>query len=260
MFSPKIVGSDAFLDMPTSSRELYFQLGMYADDDGFINPKRIIRMVGSSDDDLKILLAKRFVLSFESGIVVIKHWKMNNLIRKDWYQPTVYTEEKKRLKIKENGGYTEFVNENVPDSFSQVRLGKVSIVKDKNVAVGDARPLKGKKDKKKKGSRMVDRLADTTPMTLSEFIVWCKSSPHRHVQIIGEWAEAEEPEYKTRGQWVSFIQRQLKPAKQLIAFDQNQLQKAYEKMLKDVVRKDPRTGKTIGFITKYTLETLGKYI
>lgn len=93
MFSKEIVGSDDFLDLPVSSRELYFQLGMYADDDGFVTPKKVIRMVGSSDDDLKVLIAKKFVLPFQSGVIVIKHWKDNNFIRKDTYQPTIYRNE-----------------------------------------------------------------------------------------------------------------------------------------------------------------------
>lgn len=132
MFSPQIVSSDAFLDMPTSSRELYFQLGMFADDDGFINPKRIIRMVGASEDDLKILISKRFVLPFDNGVVVIKHWRVNNLVRKDWYRPTQYIEEKRTIYLKENGSYTQdstqgapIVNELVNSSSPQVRLGKV---------------------------------------------------------------------------------------------------------------------------------------
>jgi hypothetical protein len=142
MFSLKIVGSDAFLDMPVSVRELYFQLGMYADDDGFINPKKIIRMVGSADDDLKMLIAKRFVLPFENGVVVIKHWAINNLIRKDFYQETIYTEQKKQLEIKENKAYTELNKKNVDkmltnchhsigkDRLDKVRLGKERLVKN----------------------------------------------------------------------------------------------------------------------------------
>lgn len=107
MFSTEIVSSDAFLNMPVSARELYFQLGMYADDDGFVNPLRIIRMVGASQDDLQIILAKRFVLPFESGVVVIKHWKINNYLRPDRYHETKYLEEKNALEIKENRAYTE---------------------------------------------------------------------------------------------------------------------------------------------------------
>lgn len=140
MFSPDIVGSDAFFDMPTSSQALYFHLGMYADDDGFVNPKKIMRMMGAGDDDLKVLITKRFVLPFENGVVVIKHWRINNLVRKDWYKETQYVEEKKELKIKDNGAYTEFVNE--PLTTRQHRLGKVSIgkvrIEEDMSAVADA--------------------------------------------------------------------------------------------------------------------------
>lgn len=132
MFSPDIVCSDAFLDMPSSGRDLYFQLGMYADDDGFVNPRKIMRMIGSSEDDLKILIAKRFALSFPSGVLVVKHWKVNNLVRKDWYKPTQYVEEKESLLVKESGAYTEKYKVLVNDSLTnrsrrlgKVRLGKV---------------------------------------------------------------------------------------------------------------------------------------
>lgn len=135
MFSHRIVASDAFLDMPVSSRELYFQLGMYADDDGFINPKKIIRMVGASDDDIKVLITRRFVLPFDNGVVVIKHWAINNLIRKDWYQETIYLEQKMMLKLKENGSYTESVNK--PLTIRSHSIGKVSIGKVNSTASGD---------------------------------------------------------------------------------------------------------------------------
>ena len=129
MFSLKIVSSDAFLDMPTSSRELYFQLGMYADDDGFVNPKKIIRMIGASDDDIKVLIGKRFLLPFENGVVVIKHWLVNNLIRKDFYQETIYLEQKNSLEVKENKAYTE-CKQNVNNLDTQDRIGKDRIGKD----------------------------------------------------------------------------------------------------------------------------------
>lgn len=130
MFSPKIVASDAFLDMPTSSRELYFQLGMYADDDGFVNPKKIIRMVGASEDDLKVLIGKRFVIPFDNGVVVIKHWAINNLIRKDFHRDTVYIEQKNMLIIKENGAYTEAVNKMLTSRQRRISVVKDSVVKD----------------------------------------------------------------------------------------------------------------------------------
>ena len=107
MFSKQITESDAFLEMPLSTQALYFHLGMAADDDGFINaPKRIQRGVGGSEDDLKLLIAKNFIIPFDSGVVVIKHWKINNYIRSDRYKETAYTEEKSRLSLKENGVYT----------------------------------------------------------------------------------------------------------------------------------------------------------
>ena len=114
MFSPTITESDAFLDMPLSTQALYFHLGMYADDDGFVNPGKIMRMLGATSDDLKILGVKRFILLFPNGVVVIKHWKINNLVRKDWYRQTQYLEERSTLNVKENGSYTDDSSQGVP--------------------------------------------------------------------------------------------------------------------------------------------------
>ena len=127
MFAKTIVLSDAFLDMPLSARCLYFTLGMFADDDGFVNnPKSIMRQVGACTDDLNILLAKRFILSFASGVIVIKHWKIHNYIAKDRYKETKYIEEKSTLSIDEKGAYTECIQD-VYKVDTQVRLGKDSI-------------------------------------------------------------------------------------------------------------------------------------
>lgn len=102
-----IVDSDAFLDMPSSTQCLYFHLNMRADDDGFIgNPKRIIRLIGASEDDLKLLIAKNFVLTFENGVIVIKHWRMHNTLSKRRYRETQYIDEKKELLLKANGSYS----------------------------------------------------------------------------------------------------------------------------------------------------------
>lgn len=107
MFTMKIVDSDSFLDMPLSTQCLYFHLNMRADDDGFVgNPKRICKLIGCNDDDLKLLLMKRFVLGFENGVIVIKHWRMHNTIQKDRYTPTSYSDELKQLGIKDNKSYT----------------------------------------------------------------------------------------------------------------------------------------------------------
>lgn len=107
MFAKTIIDSDAFLDMPLSTQALYFHLSMRADDEGFINnPKKIGRMIGSSDDDLKLLVAKNFIIPFESGIVVIKHWRIHNYLQKDRVKETVYQEEKSQLVVKDNKAYT----------------------------------------------------------------------------------------------------------------------------------------------------------
>ena len=107
MFAKTIIDSDAFLDMPMSARLLYYDLSMRADDDGFINsPKKIMRMIGASQNDLDILLAKKFLIWFDSGVVVIKHWRIHNYIRQDRYNETKYKEEKNFLTLDENKAYT----------------------------------------------------------------------------------------------------------------------------------------------------------
>lgn len=131
MFSQQITDSDSFLEMPLSAQALYFHLGMTADDDGFVNnPKRIQRVIGANEDDLKLLIAKKFIIAFESGVVVIKHWKINNAIRSDRYTPTVYTEEKTMLSEKSNKAYTLGIpNDNQRLPSGSRSIGKVSIDK-----------------------------------------------------------------------------------------------------------------------------------
>lgn len=124
MFSKKIIDSDAFLDMPLTTQALYFHLSMRADDDGFVsNAKRIKTMIGASDDDLKLLIAKRFVLTFESGVVVIKHWRIHNYIQNDRYTPTTYVEEKATLSLDAKNAYTECIHDvSNLDTQDRVRL------------------------------------------------------------------------------------------------------------------------------------------
>ena len=126
MFSKAIIDSDAFLDMPVTTQLLYFHLSMRADDDGFINkPKSIMRSCGGNDDDMKLLIAKKFIIPFDSGVVVIKHWKIHNLIAKDRYTETNYKEEKASLMLDEKNAYTLCIQD-VDKMETQVRLGKVS--------------------------------------------------------------------------------------------------------------------------------------
>ena len=159
MFAKTIIDSDAFLDMPLSAQALYFHLSMRADDDGFVNnPKKIQRMVGASDDDCKLLVMKRFILTFESGIIVIKHWKIHNYIQKDRYKETVYLSEKSTLSLNENNAYTECI-QGVHGLDTQVREVKV---------IGSQEKEKGKgEDKKTARSRF-------TPPTLEEVQAYCE--------------------------------------------------------------------------------------
>lgn len=130
MFAKTIIDSDAFLDMPHSTQLLYFHLSMRADDDGFINnPKNIMRMIGCKDDDLKILVTKKFIIPFDSGVVVIKHWKIHNYIAKDRYKETKYKDEKALLQLDENNSYTTCIQP-VYKLETQDRLGKDRLGKD----------------------------------------------------------------------------------------------------------------------------------
>ena len=149
MFSKKVTDTDTFLDMPLSTQALYFHLNMHADDDGFIdNTKTIQRMIGSSDDDRKLLVAKQFLLPFENGVVVIKDWRVHNYIRKDTYNQTMYPNELEQLNINDSGQYerqdllpyTERPRD-VDETLTQVRLGKVRKGKDrKDILSGSDEP------------------------------------------------------------------------------------------------------------------------
>ena len=154
MFTQKIIDSDAFLDMPLSTQALYFHLNMRADDDGFINnPKRIQRTIGASEDDLKLLIAKRFVICFENGVIVIKHWRMHNTLRKDRYNPTQYQEQFAMLDVKDNNAYTERFDNQLATSWQpcgnqlepqysidKISRDKRSIDKDSIAESGDSEP------------------------------------------------------------------------------------------------------------------------
>lgn len=142
MFSKTIVDSDMFLDMPLSTQALYFHLGIRADDEGFVNnPKKIQRSIGCQIDDLKLLIAKNFIKEFNSGIIVITHWKMHNYIQKDRFKPTIYQEEKNQLEVLNNNMYmlkneciqigNNLDTHTVKEVNTQVSKGKKSIVEDK---------------------------------------------------------------------------------------------------------------------------------
>ena len=130
MFALSVIDTDSFLEMPLTAQALYFHLGMRADDDGFVSsPKRILKLTSCAEDDLRVLIAKGYAIPFESGVLVINHWKLNNKIQKDRYHATLYKEEMKRLQVDETGMYTECIQD-VSKTDTQVRLGKDSIDKD----------------------------------------------------------------------------------------------------------------------------------
>ena len=144
MFSKDITTSDAFREMPSSSQALYFHLGMEADDDGFLdNYRGLIRSTNSSEDDLKVLIGKRFLIIFPSKIIAVKHWLINNTIRKDRYTATKHLEEKRALLVKENGSYTELIKGGIPDGNqveTQYRIGKDRIGKNTSRSAAGGAP------------------------------------------------------------------------------------------------------------------------
>ena len=133
MFSLSVIDTDFFLDMPVTSQALYFHLGMRADDDGFIdNPKKIIRMIGFNEGDMRVLFDKEFIIPFDSGVCVIRHWRINNYLRSDRYHSSIYTAEKSQLHVEENGVYTHGIPLGIPDDkklSTQSRLEEVRIDK-----------------------------------------------------------------------------------------------------------------------------------
>ena len=220
MFAKTIIDSDMFLDMPLSTQALYFHLSMRADDDGFINnPRKIQRMIGAADDDLKVLVMKRFILPFDSGVVVIKHWKIHNYIRNDRYKETVYKEERALLEIKENGAYTELDTAGIPTGIpndnqtghqmeTQVRLGEVRLGESrvgevieeaappkpirhkygnyKNVLLNDEDYAKLQQEFPHDYTERIDRL--------SEYMASTGKSYKNHLATIRNWAKRDKPQ------------------------------------------------------------------
>lgn len=173
MFSKEIVGSDAFQDMPASSQLLYFHLGMEADDDGFIgNPKKIARSIGMAEDDMKILVAKRFVLLFPSGVLVIKHHRINNNWDKCNFKRTVYLEEFNQLFIKENKAYTTDKTQGIPVQ-SEFSLKTVGIQTIDKIRIDKSRE---DKNRESKPDASIDFLRNVTEEVKEEFATTFKCS------------------------------------------------------------------------------------
>lgn len=225
MFAKTIVTSDAFLDLPASSRCLYFMMGMVADDDGFVNnPKSIMRQAGATSDDLSLLIAKRFLLTFQSGVVVIKHWCIHNTIQKDRYKETKYLEEKSMLmldanrayKRSENDVYTECIQA-VSDLEPQIRLSKDNLIQDNkeeyiyaatDTNVGHRSPKVRHKyglyDNVLLTDEDMERLMEEFPgdfreriERLSEYIESSGKRYKSHLATIRSWARKDKAQQKT---------------------------------------------------------------
>lgn len=225
MFSLKVIDTDSFLDMSPTAQNLYFHLGMRADDDGFIaSPKKIMKMVGAPEDDFRVLVTKGFVVPMATnGVCVISHWKMNNLIKSDRYTETIYLEEKGRL-TENNGVYTVDImgSKMVPTMEPQVRLGK-------------------------------DRLINTTEQSsdvefsLKDEIKKLMDSERRELRIIGWFIHEKKVSLKNKEQLQTTIRRHLRSAKLLVPFEVPQIKNAAD-----------NADRLIG--NKWTLETLYKLL
>lgn len=212
MFAKTIIDSDAFLDMPLTAQALYFHLSMRADDEGFINnPKKIQRMLGCTDDDSRLLIAKQFLLPFDSGVLVVKHWRIHNYIQRDRSKDTMYQNERKMLLVNPDKSYeltsmdtdciqngykmdTNCIQE-IESMDTQVRLGKVRLGKDKyiymrhqhgaykNVLLTDDEFEKLKKEFPDWESR-IERL--------SEYMASTGKSYKSHLATIRSWARRDK--------------------------------------------------------------------
>ena len=173
MFAKTVTESDAFLDMPLSAQALYFHLSIHADDDGFVNnPKKIQRTIGASEDDCKLLIMKRFILTFASGVIVIKHWRIHNYIQKDRYKPTVYTEERSLLTLTKNKAYSECIqNAYKMDTSCTPSIGKVSI---EQVNTNEERKKEIDREKQTTNAHACEseNVPDFSKMTDEELIAW----------------------------------------------------------------------------------------
>ena len=211
MFTKRIIDSDVFLSMPLSTQALYFHLNMNADDEGFVNnPRKIMRMIGSADDDIQILIAKRYILVFESGVIVIKHWKIHNWIRNDRIKETDYQEEKAQLFEKDNGSYslTAKCQSNVSQLSDKCQhsIDKYSIDKISIDNIDADKPQKHKYGEYKNvlfTNEEYEKLKNEFPdyqeriERLSEYIASKGTKYKNHLATIRSWAKKDKPKTKS---------------------------------------------------------------
>lgn len=242
MFSKDVVETDKFLNMPLTSQALYFHLGMEADDDGFVaSPKKVQRSIGCSEEDLQILASRGFIIPFESGIVVLVHWKQNNYIQADRYRKTVHKEEAALL---QNDNYVYSLDPTCmhpvssldpQDSIGKDRVGKDSIELDKdnidkdNIYVCSELSPVSKMDTEKTEPEKVETVeVEPVPsgykiilldksfyeIPLEKLNFWKESYPavdvEQEIRNMEAWADANPTRRKTRNGVVRFITNWLK--------------------------------------------------
>lgn len=243
MTSLDVIDTDAFLDMPATTQLLYFQLNARADDDGFVaSPKKVMRSIGVNNDDLKLLAAKKFIIIFNDGVCVIKHWRINNFIRKDIYKETRYLDLKRTLFVRQNGAYTttndgralplpeghfqleklDFPIVNVTSTERQPRLGKVSIGKDRiehaspnGSALSKTPPLKEKQPE--------------LPFSWDQYLEGMYQNKDRAIQIIAAFFDVRGISFSSAKQVQVGIRRHLRAARQLSNFETDVVARAMEK-------------------------------
>lgn len=216
-----------------------------------VAPMRSVN-IDEIDEDLKLMGQNDLIEIYEvdgERYIQIKGFEDHQTFRSDRPRRPLYPAQSTNGRQKTTIGIPDVAKR--PRKLSQVKLSQVKDNAAKLAAVPPQKDLKmGKKQ----------LFSDPKPMVLKEFLEWCRKSPHRHIHVIAEWADAEEPAYTTKGQWNAFISRNVRPAMPLIGFTNEQMQEAYDRLRNDLKRKDPKTGREIGFITRYTLETLGGYL
>lgn len=200
MFSLKVIDTDSFLDMSPTAQLLYFHLSMRADDDGFVSsPKKIMKMANVPDDDMRVLIAKKYIIPFESGICVIKDWKIHNYIQSDRYQETQYLEEKKQITQGDNGEYLKCI-QNVSKVDTQVRLGKDRLELGKEsidvICFGEFKNVKMSKEEYEK---LLERVGEkNTNILIEELSGYLKSTNKRyasHYATLLNWARRKVQEF-----------------------------------------------------------------
>ena len=197
MFSLSVVDTDQFLEMPITSRLLYYELGMRADDDGFVdNWKKILLFTGLKEDDLKILIVKKFIIPFESGIIVIRHWRLNNYLQNDRTKPTIHQEELKQLSTDNNNVYNLYTS--CIHSIDKISIDKISIDKNNKNIYGEFKNVLLTEDEyeKIKQNNLLPYIEK-----LSSYIASKGKKYKSHYATILNWARKENPTNEKTPEW-----------------------------------------------------------